>query len=379
MAVMKILTINGCLSSGTIFILTFNMLKISSLQKLVYVLLSVFLIIAALYYAKPFLVPVCFAGLLAMLFLPLSLWFESKKIPKGLSIVFCIIIFLGIITGIIWLISWQITDLASETSNIENKVKQMVSQVEEYIRSNYGISKKQQEKIITEQAQANSNMFSNIGSSLTGFIIDFILVLVYIFLFMYFRERIKTFILKLVSSQQKKNTETILHDIVKVAQQYIVGLGMMIGCLWVMYSIGFSIVGVKYAVLFAIICGLLEIVPFIGNLTGNLLTIGMVIIQGGGLGMVIGVVITYFVVQFLQTYILEPLVVGAEVNINPLFTIIVLVLGELVWGIPGMVLAIPLLGIFKIICDHVESLKPYGYLIGSDKKKRSSLLKRNKK
>lgn len=376
---MKIPTINGCLASGTIFILTFDMLQISSLQKLVYVLLSGFLIIAALYYAKPFLVPVCFAGLLAMLFLPLSLWFESKKIPKGLSIVFCILIFLGIITGIIWLISWQITDLATETSNIENKLKQMISQIEEYIRSNYGISKKQQEKIITEQAQANSNMFSNIGSSLTGFIIDFILVLVYIFLFMYFRERIKTFILKLVSPNQKKNTETILHDITKVSQQYIAGLGMMIACLWVMYSIGFSIVGVKYAVLFAIICGLLEIVPFIGNLTGNLLAIGMVIIQGGGLGMVIGVVITYLVVQFLQTYILEPLVVGAEVNINPLFTIIVLVLGELVWGIPGMVLAIPLLGIFKIICDHIESLKPYGYLIGSDKKKRSSLIKRNKR
>ena len=355
------------------------MLQTSSLQRFVYFLLTAFLVILALYYAKPFLVPVCFAGLLAMLFLPLSLWFESKQIPKALAILLCIIIFLGIITAIIWLISWQITDLASETSDIENKLKKMVSQVEEYIRSNYGISKKQQEQIITEQAQANSNMFSNIGSSITGFVIDFILMLVYIFLFMFYRERIKTFILKLVSSQQKKNTETIIHDIEKVSQQYITGLGLMIGCLWVMYSIGFSIVGVKYAVLFAIICGLLEIVPFIGNLTGNLLTILMVIIQGGGLGMVIGVVITYFVVQFLQTYILEPLVVGAEVNINPLFTIIILVLGELIWGIPGMVLAIPLLGIIKIICDHVESLKPYGYLIGSDKKKRASLIKRNKK
>jgi predicted PurR-regulated permease PerM len=73
-------------------------------------------------------------------------------------------------------------------------------------------------------------------------------------------------------------------------------------------------------------------------------------------------------VQFLQTYILEPLVVGAEVNINPLSTILVIVIGETLWGIGGMVLAIPLLGITKIICDHVESLKPYGYLIGEEKK-----------
>lgn len=313
-----------------------------------------------------------------MLFLPLSRWFENKKVPKSLSILLCIIIFLGFITGIIWLISWQISDLTSESTDIENKIQKMISEAKDYIGTHFGISKKQQEKIITEQTEQNGGMLSNLGSSLTGFIIDFILVLVYIFLFMFYRSRIKTFVLQLISSHQKKNTETIIYDIQKVSQQYITGLGMMIACLWIMYSIGFSIVGVKYAILFAIICGLLEIIPFIGNLTGTLLAILMVVIQGGGTGMVLGVVITYLIIQFLQTYLLEPLVVGAEVNINPLFTIIILVVGELVWGIPGMVLAIPLLGIVKIICDHIPSLKPYGYLIGSDRKKKNILLKRKK-
>ena len=354
------------------------MLQTSALQKVVLFLLLGFLIVGALYYAKPFLVPLCFGGLLAMLFLPLNRWFESKKIPKSLSILFCILIFLGLITGIIWLISWQISDLASESTNVENKILKMISQAKDYIGTHFGISKKQQEKIITEQAEQNGAMLSNFGSSLTGFVVDFILMLVYIFLLMFYRSRIKTFILQLISSQQKKNTETIIHDIQKVSQQYITGLGMMIACLWIMYSIGFSIVGVKYAVLFAIICGLLEIIPFIGNLTGTLLAILMVIIQGGGAGMVLGVVITYLIVQFLQTYLLEPLVVGAEVNINPLFTIIILVVGELIWGIPGMVLAIPILGIIKIICDHIPSLKPYGYLIGSDRKKKTTFLKRKK-
>lgn len=355
------------------------MLQTSSLQRVVLFLVLGFLVIAALYYAKPFLVPVCFGGLLAMLFLPLAIRFESKGIPKGLSALFCIIIFLIIFSAIIWLISWQITDLASESSNIENKVKKMLSQAQDYIRSNFGLSKKQQDEIIAGQAESNGGFIAGLGSVLTGFVVDFILVLVYIFLFMFYRDRIKTFVLKIVSSDQKKNAETIIYNIEKVSQQYITGLGMMIGCLWVMYSIGFSIVGVKYAVLFAIICGLLEIVPFVGNLTGNTLAVLMVIIQGGGINMVIGVVITYLIIQFLQTYILEPLVVGAEVNINPLFTIIILVLGELIWGIPGMVLAIPLLGIVKIICDHIEPLKPYGYLIGSDKKKRTSLLQKKKK
>ncbi len=353
-----------------------NFIQTASLQRAVYFLLLAFLFIAALYYAKPFLVPVCFAGLLSMLFLPLCRWFQSKSIPGALSIIFCILIFLAVLAGVIWLISWQITDLSTEAGDIETKVKRMIKQVEQSIQNSVGISPRQQEELVSEQAKNGSDMIANAGSLISGFIIDFILMLVYIFLFMFFRERMKTFILALVPSTQKKNAETIMADIQKVSQQYLTGLGLMIACLWIMYGIGFSIVGVKYALLFAVICGLLEIVPFIGNLTGNLLAVLMVIIQGGNTAMIFGVIITYLIVQFLQTYILEPLVVGAEVNINPLFTIIILVLGELIWGIPGMVLAIPLLGIIKIICDHVPSLKPYGYLIGSDKKKKRSLLQK---
>lgn len=118
-----------------------------------------------------------------------------------------------------------------------------------------------------------------------------------------------------------------------------------------------------------LLCGLLEIVPFIGNLTGTALTLIMALSQGGGANMAIGILITYGCVQFIQTYILEPLVVGAQVKINPLFTIIAIVIGELIWGIPGMILAIPLLGIAKIIFDNVDSLKPYGFLIAEEKKK----------
>lgn len=66
----------------------------------------------------------------------------------------------------------------------------------------------------------------------------------------------------------------------------------------------------------------------------------------------------------LQGWVLEQLIVGPQVKKNPLFTIVALVIGELMWGIPGMVLAIPLTGMLKIVFDHVEALKPYGFLIG---------------
>jgi predicted PurR-regulated permease PerM len=93
--------------------------------------------------------------------------------------------------------------------------------------------------------------------------------------------------------------------------------------------------------------------------------------------MLAAIVGTYGIVQFIQGWILEPIIVGSQVKVNPLFTIIALIIGELVWGIPGIFLAIPLIAMFKIVCDHVEQLKPYGFLIGeiATEKKATSVTK----
>jgi predicted PurR-regulated permease PerM len=141
-------------------------------------------------------------------------------------------------------------------------------------------------------------------------------------------------------------------------------MAKMIGCLWIMYGIGFSAMGVENAVFFAVLCGLFEIVPFIGNIAGTTLTVLVTALHGASPTTLGGIVLTYGVVQFIQGWVLEPFIVGSQVKINALFTIIALVIGELIWGIPGIILAIPILAIFKILCDHIEPLKPYGFLIG---------------
>ena len=344
------------------------------LTRAIQVIFFLFLAFAGLYYARAFLIPVAFAGLLSMLMLPISRWLQSKGWSKGLAALTCVLMIVAAIAGIVALVTWQVTDLAKDIGNMEQRVQQGLTQLRKFISNNLGISQEQQDQMLKSGqgggAQAGS-MITGLAGSIMGILVDLLLVMVYIFLFMYFRGHLRKFVLKLVPAAQRKNAEVIIHDTQLVAQQYLGGLGMMIVGLWIMYGIGFSIVGVKHAIFFAILCGLLEIVPFVGNLTGNALTVLMALSQGGGMNMVIGILVTYAIVQFFQTYILEPLVVGAEVNINPLFTIIIIVVGEMVWGIAGMVLAIPMLGIVKIICDHIEPLKPYGFLIGEEPKKKN--------
>ena len=347
-------------------------MQTQSLTRTIQILFLFFLIACGLYFAKPFLVPFAIAGILSMLLVPMSRKLESKGLNRAVGALVCILVLLLVIAGIITILGWQLSGLSSDLSQAEEKVTESIGQLRQSISSTLGISpQKQQEMLKQQQSSGGGGMgsvVSGIMGSIMSFLVDFIIVIVYLFLFLFFRGHIKKFIFKLVPDEKKGNAQTIITNSQKVAFKYVSGLAMMIVLLWIMYGIGFSIAGVKHPIFFAILCGVLEIIPFVGNITGTLLTLLMGLTQGGGSGIIIGILVTYFVVQFIQSYIIEPLVVGAEVNINPLFTIIALVVGELIWGIPGLVLSIPLLGIAKIICDHVPGLQPYGFLIGEEKK-----------
>jgi len=340
-----------------------------SLQNSIFVLLFSFLVISGLYFAREFLIPIAIGALLAMLFVPLSRWFESHGIHRIFAALFCLLAFLIGIGIVIGLLSWQARGISKDLTEIVFRINTIIDEIREFIAQNIGISAERQKQWMSKQGGSTGTLSAGlILGSMMSIIVDFILVIVYLFLFIYYRSHLKKFILMLVPDSENAEAEKVIRDSGKVAQKYLSGLSSMIVVLWIMYSIGFSIVGVKSAIFFAILCGLLEILPFIGNLTGTFITVLAAISQGGNNEMIAGVIITYLLIQFIQTYFLEPLVVGSEVNINPLFTIIVIVFMEIVWGVAGMILAIPMLGIVKIICDHVTPLKPYGFLIGKSNK-----------
>ena len=345
-------------------------MKSTPLAKAALILILVFALFAGLYFAKPFLVPFALAAILSMLFLPISRKLEKRGVHKAIASLCCILLLLTVFAGIIGLVSWQVTTLMEDKAKLERQVKKGITSLQKTIDKKLGVAPKEQEEIITKQTESSGGIGGTILLSFTSIIVDSILMLVYIFFLMLTRSHIKQAILRMVPEQRKQKTEQVITDSTNIAQKYLSGLGAMIFCLWVMYGIGFSIVGVKNAVFFAVLCGLLEIIPFLGNLLGTTITILMAVAQGGDVTMVLGIVIVYALVQFLQGNVLEPLIVGAEVNINALSTIIVLVIGDLLWGIPGVILAIPLLGITKVICDNVEGLKPIGFLIGQEKKAR---------
>jgi len=342
------------------------------LRRSMYIMLIIGLSITFLYIASSLVLPLALAGLLAMLFRGLSNRLENRGYRRWLTALISVGIFISVLAIIGFLLTWQLSTMNESLGDIQQRLTEKTLEFRDWIQKMAGISHAEQKVLLEEQAGAASDGagkgLATFALGTLGVLVDFILVIVYMYLLLFYRTKIKNFILMVTPEKSRKNTMVITGDASQVAQQYLLGLVSMIGVLWGMYGIGFSIIGVQGALFFAVLCGLLEIVPFIGNLLGTSITLIAVLAQGGDSGMVLGVIAVYFVVQGVQTYILEPLIVGKQVNINPLFTIIALVAGEMLWGIAGMILAIPLVGIIKIICDQVASLRPYGFLIGSEDK-----------
>ncbi|WP_310378876.1 AI-2E family transporter [Flavobacterium sp.] len=343
-------------------------------------LLLLFLVFAGLYYAKTFLMPLFIGGILATLFLPFCNWMEKKKTPKGLSVFICLLSLLSLITSVFVLLGWKIYALLDDFVLIKKVSIQTFEAIQIYIYNHLDLTYKEQSQILMNEQPSYTNIMQMLLGSLAYFFTNLILILVYFLFLLYYRVHIKIFFLKQTMASQRNEMEQLIDSAANVSQQYLLGISKMIVLLWIMYGIGFSVIGVENALFFAILCGLLEIVPYVGNITGTLITVVVAGLHGANLSMLGGIVLVYIAIQMIQGWILEPLILGPQVKINPLFTIFALVLGELLWGIPGVVLAIPVTAIIKIMCDHIETLKPYGFLIGEteSEKTEKGLLRRLK-
>jgi predicted PurR-regulated permease PerM len=336
----------------------------TSLSSVIRKLLALFLIFAGLYFAKEVLMPLCIAGLLATVFLPFGNWLEKKKMSRTLAVLFCLVVLLLLIFSFLSLIGFKVSVLLSDLSSVKQKAIEVMTAIQDYIFLHMDISIKDQSAILKNEQPSYTNVMQALLGSIGAFLTTFILVLAYFVFLLLYRSHLKIFLLKVTPKDENAEMEQVIYSAAHISQQYLLGLSKMIVLLWIMYGIGFGIIGLEHALFFAMLCGLLEIVPYIGNLTGTILTVLIAAVDGANSELLIGIIIIYGIVQLIQTWIFEPLVLGPQVKINPLFTIIFLVIGELLWGIPGLLLAIPLTALLKIVCDHIEPLKPFGYLIG---------------
>jgi predicted PurR-regulated permease PerM len=339
-------------------------------------LLFAVLLILILYYGKTFLIPLTFGALLAMLMAPVCNKLDSLGLKRGLSTTVCILILVAVIVGIGFVIGGQFSAFADDVTLIERKGRESLEQVQGYIQDKLGVSEKKQEAMVKQQSQGAGKVAAaaagKILAGLTSTIGTIVITLVFTFLFIFGKEKYQSFFIRLYKDEDTAKVKKITDRISEVSQQYLTGRVKSILIIAVLYSIGLSIIGLKNAVLLAGIAALLTVIPYVGTVLGGLFPVLMALVTEDTYHMALYAALVMFVIQTTDNYFIEPNVVGGEVNLSALVSIVSILAGGMIWGVAGMILFLPMAGITKIVCDNIEPLKPIGYLLGDNQKKSGS-------
>lgn len=334
------------------------------------VLVAIFLFVASLYYLSWFLVPVVYGMVLAMLFLPLSRFLERKRFPRPLAIVACLLIIILALGSVGWLVYTQVVAMARDINMFETKAVQKFDELKHFVEHVFHISVDKQ----TTWLKENDEKMLKTGSSIVGLLLlglsggfELLLVLlIYTFLFLLTRDRIKQFAIKIVPKQSPDYVSALLSKTELMTRKYVSGTLQIMAIIAVLNTIGFMICGVKQAIFWGIVRGLLNIIPYVGAILGGIFPFLSAMVYHDSLWNPAGVVLTVIITQMIQDYYILPKIVGSYIKLNPLTTISCIVVGHLLWGIHGMVLLLPLVGIAKILCDNIPALHAVGYLLGDE-------------
>ncbi len=339
--------------------------------KLSAILISLSIIFVAFYFGQEIISPVLLSLLFAIILRPVvGFLIKSLHFPHFVAVVFAIVLFVLLFLSIFYFLSIQISDMANDWGKIKSNFFYHIENFQRMIRENFNLSKREQNEIIT--TATNDSMASGqkiVGDTLNSFadiLLNIILIPIYTFLILLYQNHFVTFLCKLVQPESHKKLRDVLYQIKIAVQSYITGLLFEMIAVSLLTTIGLYFIGCEYFILLGIITGILNLIPYIGILFAGALSIAVSLTGSTDLTIVFGVIGVNLIVQFIDNNILVPMFVNSKVQINALASIIGIIIGNVLGGITGMFLAIPIIAILKVIFDRIETLEPWGYLLGDD-------------
>ena len=326
--------------------------------------------IAALYLGKDVVLPILFSILLATLLLPVYKWLASKKIPKPIAIILPLTISLVLVFSVVFFLSKQVIHFFDDLPTLEERVGELKEKVQHWVDDTAHIKVKDQDKYLKDAGQKlKTNAPKMLGATfltLTDIVTYLVLIPIYTFLILFYKDTIKVFLMNVFKNGSEKKVEDVLNESTTVAQYYIVGLSIETALVFALNVIGFLILGIKYAVFLALLAALLNLIPYVGILAANVICMFITLVSSDTPTDAIWVGAILAVVQFFDNNFGMPMIVGNKVKINALVTIVGILIGGAVCGIPGMFLAIPALAVMKVICERVPDLNAWGILLSDE-------------
>ena len=314
--------------------------------------------IYALVLVRDIVLPIVFAAIFAVVLTPIAKRVE-KKTGRILSIIIVLIgafVIMGLLT---WFVVAQLSSLVANLPSLENQYSTFVNSVTDYLSQEFNISTAEQGKLLKDGLTSLSSVATELVAS-TGYLAYFFVqVPIYIFLFLLYREKLRVFFESMNPNGEmhwKKEVESVIRG-------YIAGLSIVVFIAGALNSIGLLMLGIDHAIFFGFLSGCLTVIPYVGITVGATLPAVLALITKDSAWYAVGVVGVHAFVQFLEGNFITPKITGSRISINAMAAILALLIGGKIWGIPGMILAVPAIGIIKILFSYTDSLKPLASLM----------------
>ncbi len=342
----------------------------SAIARFFFIFASIALIIWGMIVARTILVTLVWSLLLALIILPMTKWLEKHLKYKVLAISIGILVLIVVIGSVLYLLLSQSFALINDLPRLTEKLGTAITEVRQFADQQLGIPYQEQP---SELMVRLSNIFQESIGTLSNTFLDALgtigmisLVPLFIFLILFYQQRMHEFIERLYTGKDSASVLKMFDDATAVVEKYLRGMIIDTFIVAILAAIVFYALGIKYGIFFAVLVAVLNLIPFIGVFIASTVSILFAFITKDSLWYPILVMLLLWGIQLLENNIIKPYIVGREIDLNPFAVILAVFVGGMIWGVSGMVLFIPMLGAAKVVFDRTQELKPYSYLLGDE-------------
>ncbi|NBL64970.1 AI-2E family transporter [Flavobacterium sp. NST-5] len=347
-------------------------LKIPGYIKAVFISLLIIIIIFFMIMGKTILVPLMVSGYIAMLMTGFCNRLERWKIPRSLSAFIALLLISSFFLGFLYFVFSQLRSFSDDIeANMVDNVNQFAININNWVKNTLGKDLGmgngfKMEKII-EMIESGDMSISDLLFRTVGTLSDVILLPVFIFFMLLYRDHFAVFVTKVFANERNRVLLAHIVSIRKIVHNYIVGAGKVMIILGIVLTLVLFTLGIKHAIFFGLIAGFLNIIPYLGPLLGAIFPVAYALLTKDSLFYPVAVAVSFTIVQLIEGSYLTPKITGANVNLNAFITFVGLLIGGAIWGIVGMILIIPTIAILKKLFELSPDTEPYAYLFGEER------------
>lgn len=336
--------------------------------RLALTLLAIVLVCLILEMARDIFIPLVFGLLIGILLYPVNRFFERRlHMGRATAAISSVTLFVAALTGFIYFLAIQIIGFSSDFPQLRTRFQEMFSHLQHWFSYKLHITSHQQAEYINKSVngmlESVGNSLSNIFVSVTATLLLTIFVLIFTFFILYHRQLLMRFVLHLFKIHHREKVREVVMETKSMINAYVLGLVIEMLILSVVNSCILLVMGIKYALLLGVMAAVLNIIPYLGIYTSIVICMLVTFANSSaGASMQVGIVL--FIVHLIDSNVLFPRIIGGRVKMNPFITIVAVIVGQYLWGVPGMFLFIPITGILKLISERVEGMEAWGILIG---------------